>query len=107
MSNGRKKGGEKKKKKMDALCSKFPEIKAQLSQKTVGRPSIVSQQPELLKAIVEIGTFSSGAEERRRDERLNTCQMLDELTEELKRRGYAISRSGMYLHLLPRDTTTT
>ena len=50
--------------------------------------------------------FSSGAEEKRRDERLNTCQTLDELTAELGRRGFEISRSGVYLHLLPRDPTT-
>ncbi|XP_034253671.1 uncharacterized protein LOC117652688 [Thrips palmi] len=101
------KSRSKKKKKMEALCEEFPEIKAQLGQNpSAGRPSILSQQPELLKTIVEIAMFSSGAEERRRDERLNTCQTLDELTAELNRRGFEISRSGVYLHLLPRDPTT-
>ena len=41
--------------------------------------------------------------ERRRIEIIRTIKTLDDLTEALKDEGYNLSRSAVYLHLLPRN----
>jgi len=52
--------------------------------------------------IVDIATYDSAADDRRRTENLRSVKTLDKLTESLVSAGYKISRSGVYLRLLPR-----
>jgi len=65
-------------------------------------------QPGLLEAIPVTKTSlrGAGAHERRRAESLNSCRTLDELTKELKHLGFNLSRSGVYLRLIPRNWST-
>lgn len=51
---------------------------------------------------MDIAILGSSVHERRQTEVLKTVKTLDELTEEIKKRGFIISRSGLYLRLLPR-----
>ena len=67
-----------------------------------GQPKIIESQPLLLKAIVDIVSYGSSADDRRRSDKLITCQTLTQLTEELKSMGFNLSRSATYYHLFSR-----
>lgn len=71
-----------------------------------GRPRIEDDQPELLKAIIDIAMFGGAADSRRRTELIRSCKTLKDLHCELEAQGFTISRSGTYLRLLPRDSRT-
>ena len=63
-------------------------------------------QPELLKAIVNIAKIGGAADERRRTDKIRTCKTLDDMQEALQDMGFSLSRSATYLRLLPRDSKT-
>jgi len=93
--------------KLEELCAKNPELTNELKTKQArGRPSIDNTQPALLSAIIDIATYGSGADDRRRTENLRAVKTLDELTTALSTAGFKISRSGVYLRLLPRRSDT-
>lgn len=71
-----------------------------------GRPSLDLDQPGIIKAIVEIVSSSSAAHDKRQMEILNTCRTIDSLQKELEILGYSLSRSSVYLRLLPRRAKT-
>lgn len=96
-----------RKRKFEELCVKDPNLRKELKmQPARGRPSLDKSQPELLSAIIDIATHGCAADERRRTENLRSVKTLDELTEALTTCGYNISRSGVYLRLLPRRSDT-
>lgn len=96
-----------RKRKFDELCAKDPNFRKELKMQPVkGRPTLDKSQPELLSAIIDIATHGCAADERRRTENLRSIKTLDELTEALTANGYKISRSGVYLRLLPRRSDT-
>ena len=66
----------------------------------------MEDQPELLRVITEIAKFGCAADPRRRSETIRTVRTLDDLHEEVKLKGFHLSRSSLHLHLLPRDATT-
>lgn len=72
-----------------------------------GRPRKELDQPELLSAIVQLVENSSAAHDRRRCEVLRTVTTLDDLVEEIKKLGFSLSRSTLYLRLLPRRGNTS
>jgi len=72
-----------------------------------GRPRIESDQPLLLQAICDIAIHGSGAHERRRCDVLRSVRTLDQLLAEIQKQGFQISRSGLYLRLVPRNHLTT
>ena len=57
---------------------------------------------ELIATIVRIAISGSAAHERRRNEVARSVKTLDDLTDALQEDGFNLSRSGVYLHLLPR-----
>lgn len=68
-----------------------PELAAKLRKRgKTGRPAIIEDQPDLLKAIVDIATHGAAADDRRRSETLRSIKTLDELTTELKSQGYEV-----------------
>ncbi|CAG9584279.1 unnamed protein product [Danaus chrysippus] len=71
-----------------------------------GQPPLVDSQPALLETIINIAIHGSAADERRRTEMIRSCLTLSDLHERLLLMGYQISRSGTYLHLLPRVSNT-
>lgn len=62
----------------------------------------MEQQPALLTAIIDIAIHGSSADERRRSTMIRSCRNLSQLHAELQDMGFTLSRSGTYLHLLPR-----
>lgn len=77
-----------------------PEIAAVFSKRQKpGRPRIEENQPELLKAIVDIATYGAGADERRRSETIRTIQTLAELTQELHVRGFRVCKVSQVANL--------
>ena len=73
-----------------------------------GRPPAEESFPELSSLILQlVNRGQSAAENRRRTEALRTCATLDDLTAALKGLGINISRSAVYLRLLPRNESTT
>lgn len=59
-------------------------------RESVGRPPLESDQPELLKAIVDIAIYGSATHDRRRTEEIRSCRTLDDLTEKLVQIGFKI-----------------
>ena len=99
-------------KRKDAMDEIDPILRKKLRGKddgTRGRPrkpsnsnSSAQTEEELLKTIAEIACTGSAADERRRSEMIRTIKTLDELTDELHKRGFELSRSAVYLRILPR-----
>ncbi|KAG5877588.1 hypothetical protein JTB14_027190 [Gonioctena quinquepunctata] len=95
------------KRKLEDICHENPEIKKRLSLRdSVGRPSLENDQPSLLKTIADIALFGSAADDRRRTESIRSVKTLDELTQELRKIGFDISRGGTYLRLIPRKSNS-
>ena len=77
-----------KKETLAKIVETHPELKNQLQSQTrgkIGRPSLEVEQPDLLRAIIEIAKYGSAAHERRNSDVYRTCKTLDELTAALKR----------------------
>lgn len=88
-----------------------PKIRKKLCGKEegiCGRPrkpnSTDTAEDELLKTITAIAITGSASDDRRRTEMIRTVKTLDDLTDELQKRGYELSRSAVYLRLLPRKS---
>ncbi|KAG5860711.1 hypothetical protein JTB14_029385, partial [Gonioctena quinquepunctata] len=95
------------KRKLEDICHENPDIKKRLSLRdSVGRPSLENDQPSLLKTIADIALFGSAADDRRRTESIRSIKTLDELTQELRKIGFDISRGGTYLRLIPRKSNS-
>ncbi|GBM72664.1 hypothetical protein AVEN_213166-1 [Araneus ventricosus] len=71
-----------------------------------GRLKLVADQPELLKAIVDIAIRGSAAHENRQRDVYRSIKKLDELTAHLKLDEFSVSGSGVYLRLLPKRSST-
>ncbi|CAH1111574.1 unnamed protein product [Psylliodes chrysocephalus] len=76
--------------------------KRQSLRDSVGRPNLISNQPSLLKTIADIALFGSAVDERRRTEFIRSVKTPVELTQELRKIGFDIIRSGTYLRLVRR-----
>ncbi len=60
-----------------------------------------------MDTIIQIVTEGASADDRRRSEVLRACKTLDDLTAELLKRNFTLSRSATYLRLLPFRSATT
>lgn len=97
----RRKATEKK------LMIEHPEFASALKLRdSPGRPRIECDQPDILKTILEIATIGSACGDRRREDLFRTVKTLDDLHKAISDLGFTISRSGLYLKLLPRDSRT-
>ncbi|CAF1644201.1 unnamed protein product [Adineta ricciae] len=95
---------EIKKRKIEALCEKNPELAAELNKiyrPVIGRPPIEEDCPDLLQIIEEIAKVGGAADDNRRSQTIRPCLTLDDLREKIKERGYDIKRSTLYYRLLP------
>ncbi|CAG7722848.1 unnamed protein product, partial [Allacma fusca] len=79
-----------KKRKIEELISKHPELadelEAVIQSPGSGRPRLEESQPMLLKTIVDIVAPESCTDQRRRTELLNSCKTLEDLQHELERK---------------------
>lgn len=101
---------KKKSDKWRTLEMEHPEFMATIKSKSTpgpGRPRIEENQPELLSEILKIATIGSAAGDRRREDVFRTVKTLDDLHEALTSLNFKISRSGLYLRLLPRCQRST
>lgn len=88
------------------LCAKNPELKEALKiRDKSGRPNLEIEQPELMKAIINIAIHGSAADEKRRSDIYRSIKTLDELYEELKK-DFNVSRSAIYTRLLPKRSNS-
>ncbi|CAG7727005.1 unnamed protein product, partial [Allacma fusca] len=81
-----------KKRKIEEVLNKHPELAAELEATVIqrpgsGSPRLDESQPMLLKTIVDIVAPESCTDQRRRMGLLNSCKTLDDLRYELERRG--------------------
>ena len=74
---------------------------ASVPRPTPGRPKRVDDDA-LLQTIKEMALVGSAADPRRRTEVIRSCKTLDDLTIKLNEIGFNLSRSSVYLRLLPR-----
>ncbi|CAG7828761.1 unnamed protein product [Allacma fusca] len=98
--------------KLKELSIKYPELASEINANIgnrpgSGRPRLEESQHLLLKTIVDIVAPEASTDQRRRSELLNSCKTLDDLQKELARQGFHISKSALYLRLLPRNSSTT
>ncbi|XP_047144174.1 uncharacterized protein LOC124817793 [Hydra vulgaris] len=101
---------QKLKESIETVCQNIPEASSalkQFSRNHTGRPRLEVDQPELLSTIIKIVQNLSAADERQRTECLRSVSTLDDLQEELTKIGFTLSRSGLYLRLLPRRGNTS
>lgn len=77
-------------------------------RRTSGRPPIESSMQSLHDTILFIVNGGNVmAQEKRQDESVRTARTLDELNDELRKKGLLMSRSATYLRLMPRNSATT
>ena len=92
----------------DRLKVDHPEFAASMKLRAgVGRPRIECDQPDIMRTILEIATVGAACGDRRRDDLYRTVKTLDDLHKAVSDLGFTVSRSGLYLKLLPRDGKTT
>ena len=90
---------------MKALEPQTEELREKLkkfTRESVGRPPLEDTFPDLRQAIIDLATAGAGADARRRTNLLDACQTLDDLSGGLNALGYNLSRSALYLRLVPR-----
>lgn len=78
--------------KMDKLAEILGVSDIFRPHKTVGRPRLEENQPELLKTILEIATFAGAADPKRRTEIIHCVRTLNDLHDKLLELGLNISR---------------
>ena len=97
----------RKKSNIEKLQQEYPEIAAKLkSKETPGCPRIESDQPDLLKDILEIATIGAACSDKRREELFRTVKTLDDLKSTITDLGYNISRTALYYRLLPKNSSS-
>jgi len=67
-----------------------------------GRPAAEENYKDLHATIIQLVTQGAGADNRRRTEILNSCVTLDDLATELSKLNFVLSRSALFLRLIPR-----
>lgn len=72
-----------------------------------GKPRVETVQPYFLEAIVNIAMHGSAAQEKRRNEIYRSILTLDDLTAQLIRDGFDVTRSSVYLRLKPKRSNST
>lgn len=98
---------ETKKKNLQEIIENSPELAKKLKvREKVGKPPLETDQPELLKTIDDLAMFGSAADDRRRDEKICSVKTLSQLQDELQKEGFTLSRSALYLRLLPKNSRT-
>ena len=75
------------------------------STATPGAPTKVDNSA-LIETICRIAISGSAADDRRRSEVIRTVKSLDDLTTSLRSEGFELSRSAVYLRLVPRNVRT-
>ena len=97
----------KRKKTEERLKADHPEFARCLKlQDAPGRPRIECDNPGILETLLEIATVGAACGDRRREDVFRTVKTLDDLTKALHSLGYMVSRSALYLRLLPRCQTS-
>ena len=99
----------RKRQAIQSLCEENVEVAAKLkrfNREVVGRPRVEVDQPALLSTIVDIAQQGSSADERRQTEMLRSVTNLDQLAKELQQKGFTLSRTALYLRLLPRRSNS-
>ena len=94
---------------IEKVCSSNKEaanVLKSFNRKQQGRPRIEAEQPELLSTIVKLVQKSTAADKRRRIECLSGVTTLNDIHKELTELDFPLSRSALYLRLLPRRGNT-
>lgn len=100
---------KKRKEALEKVEKEHPDIAAKLKpHKTdkVGRPRIESDQPNLLRDVLEIATIGAACSEKRRDDLFRTVKTLDDLHSAISDLGYNLSRTALYYRLLPKSSSS-
>lgn len=105
--NQLKRSRQKRKENLEKFIAEHPDSSNLLQVRSrSGRPRIKESQPLLLKTITDIAIHGSAAHKERQSDIYRSIKTLDELNSELKQVGFKISRSAVYLRLLPRRSSS-
>lgn len=78
-------------------------VREKIVRSAFGRPRIEETQPLLLQTITDIAVYGSAAHEKRQSVIYRSVKTLDELCTAINARDeFQISRSGLYLRLIPK-----
>ena len=99
-----KKYREKKKRIMKEALKAFPSHEgSSVVRDNPGRPSLDDIYCNLHHDILHIASIGAAASDKRRDDLIRSVKTLDDLHKALEDLNYKISRSALYLHLLPKS----
>ena len=96
---------DNRKRKHDALDPHTRKLITGKETATAGQPP-KGDNSALIETIAQIAITGSAADVRRRSEVIRTVKTLDDLTSSLRSAGFDLSRSGIYLRLIPRNVRT-
>ena len=100
-----KKARDKKKLAIKRAETDFPGLADRMKsiqRDSPGRPPIEEDYPNLHRDILEIATIGAAASDRRREETFRSVKTLGDLHHALADLGYHMSKSALYLRLLPK-----
>ena len=98
---------KKKKDIEEKIKVNYPDLARDMNlRETVGRPRLEVDQPGILEDLLRIATIGSACSDKRRDDLFRTVKTTDDLQKAITDLGYKVSRSAVYVRLLPRDQTT-
>lgn len=96
------KARQRKKARQEQAVDKYPGLREELKIRNgPGQPRLEDEQPLLLKTIIDLAIHGSASHEKRQNDLYRAVRTLDELTQQLQKEGFKISRSGVYLRPLP------
>ena len=102
-----KKLREKKKKALKIAIQDFPSLNNSIRVRdSTGKPPLEETYSNLHQDILKIATIGSAASDRRRADLIRTVKTLDDLHKALEDMNYKISRSALYLRILPKSAST-
>lgn len=106
-AQSQKKFRDKTKKKLAKAIEQYPALASQITLRDgPGQPPLEDVYPDMHQVLLEIATVGAAASDRRRADLFRTVKTLDDLHKALTELGYSLSRSALYLRLIPRNAST-
>ena len=106
-----KKNRDRKKKALQQAIKEFPGLQDSMNVKNIGRdepgrPPLEETYENLHQDILHIATIGAAASDRRREDLFRSVKTLSDLHHALQEMGYQLSRSALYMRLLPKSASS-
>ena len=101
---------DKRKANDEKIRKDHPELASEIRLTgKIGRPRLeeLEENENLLRDILQIATIGAACSDKRREDIFRTVKTVDDLHNAITGLGYNVSRSGLYLKLIPRRQNST